>query len=133
LPVPAAVLPALSHDRWPVAPLPVAATQMRGAARAFVHAPDTCPRLPALALPTGFLALPTGFWDRRPQPTPGRLRRALAHCPCPQDFPLPTRIRAQAAITAHLPTGCGGQRNGAAPPPHQRSPWHLHIRPCFLR
>ena len=92
---------------------------MLGAARAFVHAPETCQRLPALALLAGAIlsysaasspAIPTGFWDRRPQPTPGRLRRALAHRPFPHDFPLPARIRAKAAITGHLPTGFWGQR-----------------------
>jgi hypothetical protein len=119
LAVPAAVLHALYHDRWPVEQLPLAAKQMLGAARAFVHAPETCQRLPTLALLAGAIlsyaaasspAIPTGFWDRRPQPTPGRLRRALTRCPVPHDFPLPARLREKAAITAHLPTGFWGQR-----------------------
>ncbi len=106
--------------------LPLAAKQMLGAARAFVHAPETCQRLPALALLAGAILsyaaassppIPTGFWDRRPQPTPGRLRRALAHHPFPQDVPLPARIRIKAAITAHLPTGFWGQRRRSAPTP----------------
>jgi hypothetical protein len=126
LPVTAQTLHALSRDRWPVEQLPLAAKQMLGAARAFVHAPETCQRLPELALLAGAIlssaaasspAIPTGFWDRRPQPTPGRLRRALARCPFPQDFPLPARIRRKAAITAHLPTGFWGQRRRAAPVP----------------
>ena len=99
---------------------------MLGAARAFVHAPETCQRLPALALLAGAVlsytaasspALPTGFWDRRPQPTPGRLRRALAPCPFPHDFPFPARLRVKAALTAHLPTGFWGQRRCTAPTP----------------
>jgi len=123
LPLPAQTLHALYHDRWPVEQLPLAAKQMLGAARAFVHAPETCQRLPELALLAGAIlsysaasspAIPTGFWDRRPQPTPGRLRRALARCPFPHDFPLPARIRVKAAITAHLPTGFWGQRRRAA-------------------
>ena len=106
--------------------LPLAAKQMLGAARAFVHAPETCQRLPALALLAGAIlsysaasspAIPTGFWDRRPQPTPGRLRRALAHHPFPQDVPLPARMRIKATLTAHLPTGFWGQRHRAAPAP----------------
>ncbi len=126
LPLPAQTLHALYHDRWPVEQLPLAAKQMLGAARAFVHAPETCQRLPELALLAGAIlsyaaasspAIPTGFWDRRPQPTPGRLRRALARCPFPQDFPLPARIRRKAAITAHLPTGFWEQRRRAAPAP----------------
>ncbi len=113
------LLHALYQDRWPVAQLPLAAKQMLDAARAFVHAPETCQRLPALALLAGAIltyaaarspAIPTGFWDRRPQPTPGRLRRALTRCPFPHDFPLPARLRAKAAVTAHLPTGFWGQR-----------------------
>jgi len=126
----AAVLHALYRDRWPVEQLPLTAKQMLGAARAFVHAPETCQRLPELALLAGAILsycaassppIPTGFWDRRPQPTPGRLRRALARCPFPQDFPLPAHIRAKAARTDHLPKGSWGQRRRPALRP-QRAP-----------
>jgi len=126
LAVPAQTVHALYQDRWAVEQLPLAAKQMLGAARAFVHAPETCQRLPALALLAGAIlsytaasspAIPTGFWDRRPHPTPGRLRRALARCLFPQDFPLPARIRRKAASTAHLPTGFWGQRRRSAPAP----------------
>jgi hypothetical protein len=124
LPVTAHVLRDLYHDRWPVEQLPLAAKQMLGAARAFVHAPETCQRLPELALLAGAIlsyvaatapAIPTGFWDRRPQPTPGRLRRALARLPFPHDFPLPARIRTKKARTDHLPTGFWGQRRRRGP------------------
>ncbi len=119
----------LYRDRWPVEQLPLAAKQMLGAARQFVHAPATCQRLPELALLAGAVlsyvaattpAAPTGFWDRRPQPTPGRLRRCLAGTPFPQDFPLPARLRAKASPTLHLPKGFFGQRRrqtGAGTPP----------------
>jgi len=126
LAVSAQTLHALYHDRWAVEQLPLAAKQMLGAARAFVHAPETCQRLPALALLAGAILsyaaassppIPTGFWDRRPQPTPGRLRRVLARCPFPHDVPLPARIRIKAAVTAHLPTGFWGQRRRSAPAP----------------
>ena len=99
---------------------------MLGAARQFVHAPETCQRLPELALLAGAVlsyvaatapAIPTGFWDRRPQPTPGRLRRLLARTPFPQDFPVPTRIREKAAVTGHLRTGWWGQRRRATTTP----------------
>lgn len=114
------------RDRWPVEQLPLAAKQMVGAARQFVHAPETCQRLPELALLAGAVlsyaaatspAAPTGFWDRRPQPTPGRLRRCLARCPFPHDFPLPARIREKAAVTGHLRSGSWGQRRPADTPP----------------
>jgi len=62
-------------------------------------------------------AIPTGFWDRRPQPRPGRLRRALARCPFPHDVPLPARIRAKRSRTGHLPTGFWGQRRRRKAPP----------------
>ena len=119
LALPARTIRDCSVDRWPVEQLPLAAKQMLGAARQFVHAPETCQRLPALTLLAGAIlsytaatapAIPTGFWDRRPQATPGRLRRCLARTPFPQDFPLPARIRAKAAITSHLRTGFWGQR-----------------------
>ena len=118
------VLHALYRDRWPVEQMPLAAKQMIGAARQFVSAPETCQRLPELALLAGVLlsysaatapAIPTGFWDRRPQPTPGRLRRALARSPFPHDFPLPARLRVKRAPTAHLPTGWWGQRGRPLP------------------
>jgi hypothetical protein len=127
LPVAPRALRDLYADRWPVEGLPLVAKQLLGAARQFVHAPPTCQRLPVLALLAGAILayaaatappLPTGFWDRRPRPTAGRLRRALAGRPFPADFPLPTRLRPKRAPTAHLPTGFWGQRRPrAAVPP----------------
>jgi hypothetical protein len=114
------------RDRWPVEQLPLAAKQLLGAGRQFVSAPETCQRLPELALLAGSVlsylaattpAIPTGFWDRRPQPTPGRLRRALARCRFPETYAFPARLRKKAAVTAHLPTGFWGQRRRASSPP----------------
>jgi hypothetical protein len=113
------------RDRWPVEQLPLAAKQVLGAARQFVSAPETCRRLPDLALLAGAVlsyaaatspAAPSGFWDRRPRPTPGRLRRLLARTPFPHSCPLPGRIREKASATAHLRTGFWGQRRRAADP-----------------
>ncbi len=118
-------------DRWPVEHLPLAAKQVLGAARQFVSAPETCQRLPALALLAGAVLsyaaattppIPTGCWDRRPRPTPGRLRRLLAHTPFPHDFPLPARLRQKAAVATHLPKGFWGQRRRAATPPPRPLP-----------
>ena len=87
--------------------------------RQFVHAPEACQRLPELALIAGAIlnylaaalpAAPTGFWDRRPRPTAGRLRRALARLPFPHDFALPFRVFAKNSVTDHLPKGWFGQR-----------------------
>jgi hypothetical protein len=109
----------LYRDRWPVEQIPLAAKQMLGAQRQFVFAPDSQQRLPMLALLAGtiltYLAatlpvLPSGFWDRRPRPTSGRLRRVLARTPFPETCPLPGRFREKDSVTDHLPKGILGHR-----------------------
>src|SRR5215212_6393690 len=113
------ILRELYRDRWPIEQLPLAAKQMLGAARQFVHEQETCQRFPELALLAGAVltyaaatspAVPTGSWDRQPQRTPGRLRRLLAQAVFPTEFPLPERLRVKLAITDHLPKGFWGQR-----------------------
>lgn len=120
------VLRALYRDRWPVEQLPLAAKQMLGAARQFVHEQETCQRFPELALLAGAVltyaaatspAVPTGAWDRQPRRTPGRLRRLLALADFPEAFPLPDRLRRKVAVTDHLPTGFWGQRRRPSPTP----------------
>ena len=114
----------LYRDRWPVEQLPVAAKQMLGVARQFVHEQATCQRLPELALLAGSVltylaatqpAVPTGSWDRRPKCTPGRLRRRLARAVFPNEFPWSERLRVKMAVTDHLPKGFGGQRRPSTP------------------
>jgi len=114
LAIPASDVRQLYRDRWPVEQLPLAAKQMIGGHRAFVFAPDVCYRLPELALLAGAIlsyaaamlpAIPTGFWDRTPQSTPGRLRRFLGCSGFPTDCPLPPEIRQKASFTDHLPKG----------------------------
>jgi hypothetical protein len=104
----------LYTDRWPVEQLPLSAKQMVGAHRQFVHHPESIQRLPELALLArsvlSFVAAtlpitPTGFWDRRPTPTPGRLPRVLFGQPFPKDAPLPEHLREKLSVTAHLPKG----------------------------
>lgn len=110
---------ALYTDRWPIEQLPLAAKQMVGSHRQFVFAAETRHRLPELvilagSILTGLAALhptmPTGFWDRNPQPTPGRFRRALAGLPFPQSYPLPGRLRKKESVTTHLPKGITAHR-----------------------
>lgn len=123
--LPAQPVRAIYRDRWSVEQVPLAAKQMVGAARQFVHAPETCQRLPERALLAGSIlsyaaatlpATPTGFWDRQPRPTPGRLRRVLARWHFPHAaLPLP-RLRQKASLTAHVPTGWFGQRRPPSAP-----------------
>lgn len=110
----AASVKAVYQDRWPVEQIPLAAKQMVGAHRQFVHNQESIQRLPELALLSGsilsFLAatsevVPTGFWDRHPKRTPGRFRRMLMGKHFPQSYHLPERIREKASVTAHLPKG----------------------------
>lgn len=105
---------AIYQDRWPVEQIPLAAKQMVGAHRQFVHAAESIQRLPELALLAGSIlsflaatcpAAPTGFWDRHPKRTPGRFRRVLRGQPFPQSHPFPERLREKASVTAHLPKG----------------------------
>lgn len=120
------------HARWPIEQLPLAAKHMVGANRQFVFAEASCYRLPELALLAGsiltYLAatappIPTGFWDRQPQATPGRLRRWLARTSFADLPPLPPeRIRKKASVTAHLPKGVLGHRRTKQPEPAKTAP-----------
>ena len=123
IPVSAAAITAIYRDRWPIEQIPLAGKQMLGAHRQFVFAPESCQRLPQLALLAGSVltyvaatrpAVPTGFWDRAAQPTPGRLRRALARLPFPDLAALPPRLRKKASVTEHLPKGVAGHRRQKA-------------------
>jgi hypothetical protein len=124
LPLSGAQVQAMYRDRWPVEGLPLWAKQMLGAARQCVFAPESRQRLPEMALLAGSIlaytaatqsALSTGFWDRAPRPTPGRLRRVLAHVHYEDLQELPEHLRKKQSPTAHLPTGvCGHRRQKEA-------------------
>ncbi|MEO6320919.1 MAG: hypothetical protein ABIO73_10025 [Polaromonas sp.] len=105
--------------RWPVEQVPQAAKQLLGAHRQFVFGEDSRQRLPEVALLSGSLLMylaatqsahPTGFWDRTPPPTAGRLRRQLAQHQYSQDWPMLANIRKKNAVTEHLPKGIIGHR-----------------------
>jgi hypothetical protein len=123
----AATVKAMYQDRWPVEQIPLAAKQMVGAYRQFVHADESIQRLPELALLAGsilsYLAAtaplaPTGFWDRQPKRTPGRFRRMLMGKPFPQSYRLPGQLRKKASVTGHLPKGnLAPRRQTTAPVP----------------
>lgn len=104
----------LYRDRWPIEQVPLVAKPLLGSQRQFVFAEESCYRLPELTLLAASIqtylaatlpAVPTGFWDRDPRPTAGRLRRVLAQAPFPEEYPLPDRIRKKASVTEHLPKG----------------------------
>ena len=114
----------LYRDRWPVEQVPAAGKQMLGGVRQFVFASESCQRLPELNLLAGAIvtylaatlpAVPTGFWDRNPKPTPGRLRRLLARVSFPKLYPLPERLRKKDSICDHLPKGILGHRRTRQP------------------
>jgi hypothetical protein len=108
------------HDRWPIEQLPLASKHMVGAQRQFVSAEESCYRLPELSLLAGsiqtYLAatlppIPTGFWDRHPKGTPGRLRRWLGRTTFSDLSPTQQgRIRKKYSPTAHLPKGILGHK-----------------------
>jgi hypothetical protein len=115
----AATVKAIYQDRCPVEQVPLAAKQMVGAHRQFVHNQESIQRLPELALLAGSIlsflaatapAAPTGFWDRQPKRTPGRFRRMLMGKPFPHSYPLPEQIREKASVTVHLPKGSLARR-----------------------
>lgn len=107
------------RDRWPVEQPPLAAKQMIGLHRQFVFAAEACFRLPELSLIAGAILtymaavlppVPSGFWDRAPQATPGRLRRLLERTDfstLPVDDP---QLRKKNSVTAHLPMGIAAHR-----------------------
>jgi hypothetical protein len=116
----------LYRARWAVEQVPLAAKQMLGSQRQYVFGAESRERLPELALLAGSLltyvaatteAIPTGFWDRRAQPTGGRLRRQLCRMAIPESAALPAGMRKKASVTEHLPKGVLGhrrQKKGAA-------------------
>jgi hypothetical protein len=110
-------------DRWPVEQPPLAAKQMIGLHRQFVFAFASCFRLPELGLLAGailtYLAavlptVPSGFWDRNPKPTPGRLRRLLAQADFPTLLDEELQLRKKDSVTAHLHKGVNAHRRLAA-------------------
>jgi hypothetical protein len=114
---------ALYQDRWPVEQVPLAAKHMIGAHRQFVFAYQSCQRWPELALIVGgilsYLAatlppIPTGFWDKQPKATPGRLRRLLARVDFPNDYPFEPQLRKKRVVTDHLPKGVAAHRRTKA-------------------
>ena len=99
-------------SRWGAEQPPLVAKQLLGAHRQFVHAPEMRHRWPEFTLLAAAIltyvastAAPfkTGFWDRAPRRTAGRLRRHLRIL-APRIKPA-TTLRLKRSVTAHLPKG----------------------------
>lgn len=112
-------------DRWPVEHPPLASKQMIGLHRQFVSHTESCFRLPELGLLTGNILshlaaslppIPTGFWDRTPKSTPGRLRRLLSKAIFPTLDQIDPEIRKKDSISDHLPKGVDAHRRSKATP-----------------
>lgn len=102
------------RGRWGIEQPPLVAKQLLGVHRQFVWAPDMRFRWPELSLvAAGILTYiaatvrhptPTGWWDRRPKPTAGRLRRQLMTVDWRQ-VPLADTLCKKRSVTRHLPKG----------------------------
>ena len=110
-------------DRWSVEQLPLATKQMIGLQRHFVFNTACCWRLPELGLLAGNMLthvaklvppMPTGYWDRMPKRTPGRLRRVLAQSKILEIYAFDPRIRPKVSKTDHLPKGIEAHRRKKA-------------------
>jgi len=111
-------------NRWPVEQIPLVAKQLLGMNRQFVFAHQSCWRLGELAFLTGnvlaWLAavlppIATGFWDRHPKRTPGRLRRRLSRTVFSNAWLSQPELRKKKSVTSHLPKGIDAHRRRKAP------------------
>jgi hypothetical protein len=117
----------LYRCRGHIEQLPQTGKQLLGGQRAFVHAEPCRHRLPEVCLLAASLSLylsatsparATGFWDRHPEPTPGRFRRALAGSSMPdlsQLAPSGGRVRQKRSVHGHLPKGVSAHRRQKRP------------------
>lgn len=119
LPAEPGVIFCLYLDRWPVEQIPLVTKQLLGCQRQFVFVPTCCWRLGELAFLVGniltWLAAilppqPTGYWDRYPKKTPGRLRRQLAKAIFSKEALSEGRLRKKQSKTDHLPKGINAHR-----------------------
>lgn len=113
------------RDRWSVEVPPLHAKQVLGAQRQFVFAETSRHRLPELSLLLGSVleyvavthteAIPTGFWDRKPEPTIGRFRRLLRQVHFSDLAGFTPQVRKKSSRTDHLPKGVAGHRRTKQP------------------
>jgi hypothetical protein len=111
-------------NRWPVEQIPLVAKQLLGMHRQFVFAHQCCWRLGELAFLSGnvlaWLAailppMASGFWDRHPKRTPGRLRRRLSRTVFSFEQLSQPELRKKNSVTDHLPKGIHAHRRRKPP------------------
>jgi len=114
----------LYRQRWPVEHIPLVAKQLLGMQRQFVFAHQSCWRLGELAFLVGniltwlaatLFPIASGFWDRQPKRTPGRLRRRLSRTVLANELLSDPTIRKKESVTAHLPKGIEAHRRAKPP------------------
>jgi hypothetical protein len=112
------------RGRWGVEQLPLVAKQTLGGHRMFVHNKEMIFRFPELIFIGATLltylagtceAMPTGWWDREPQPTAGRMMRKLNEVARLADLGWPEQLRKKQSATAQLPHGYDAVRQKRSP------------------
>lgn len=98
-------------DRWPVEQIPLVTKQLLGLRRQFVFAPESCQRLPELALLAANILthlaamlppMPTGFWDQHPKKQPAGCAGSWPG----QLFPKKPLLPSNFGKSGRLPTIC---------------------------
>jgi hypothetical protein len=104
----------IMRGRWGIEQMPLVAKQLLGGHRMFVFENEMRFRLPELIFVAASIlmvvagnseTMPSGWWDTKPKPTAGRLRRELSKV---RDLPLlnlPSQLRKKNFFTSHLTFG----------------------------
>jgi hypothetical protein len=102
------------RGRWGVEQLPLVSKQLLGLHRMFVDADEMRFALPELGFLAGALLMlqaascppmPSGWWDSKPKPTAGRLRRELRKVDDLSVLDVPDKLCKKHSVTHQLPRG----------------------------
>ena len=105
----AADIYAIYPCRWPIELIPQTGKTLLGGGTEFVHSSTSSARLPFLVMVMAVVLnvsaacippLPTGYWDRKPTVTPGRLAKHLMKV----GLPPPSHLSKKNSPTSHLPS-----------------------------
>jgi hypothetical protein len=104
----------IMRRRWGIEQMPLVAKQLLGGHRMFVFENEMRFRLPELIFVAASIlmvvagnseTMPSGWWDTKPKPTAGRLRRELSKVRDLRLLNLPTQLRKKNSYTSHLTFG----------------------------